>query len=202
MEKPNNWDKVQANTGDFENLQLGAHEIIIMSAEEYTGQTGNKSLKVEVDIAGNDPQKDFFSKQYNNNTNKDKKWPTGATKYVSLKQDDNCVAMLKGFTTCVEKSNPGYTWNFDEKTLTAKKLCGVFGLEEYEKQDGTVGLATKLVQFRSLDKINEIGIPKVKTLDNEYIDYEEYMNNKKGNKTSDPFKDYGDVVEISDNFLD
>lgn len=174
MEKPKNWDNVQANTGDFESLKLGGHEVVIKNAYEYTGMTGNTSLKVEVDIAGNDEQKEYYQKQYDNNTSSDKKWPAGSCKYISLKEDDTCVAMFKGFTTCVEKSNPGYTWNWDEKTLIGKKLCGVYGQEEYQDSDGEVRLATKLVQFRSLDKLNEIKIPRVKLLDGTYVDYEKY----------------------------
>ena len=200
MEKPKNWDSVQANTGDYESLKLGGHEVIIKSAEEYVGMTGNHSLKVEVDIAGNDEQRDFFQKQYNNNTNADKRWSSASTKYISLKDDDNCVAMFKGFTTCVEKSNPGYTWNFDERTLIGKKLCGVYGLEEFEKQDGTVGTATKLVQFRSLDKLKDVKIPKVKLLDGTLVEYEEYKNRPA--QSNDPFKGLEDVVEITDSFLD
>lgn len=197
MEKPKNWDSVQANTGDYENLKLGGHEVVIKNAYEYTGMTGNTSLKIEVDIAGNDEQKGFYQKQYDNNTNSDKKWPSASCKYISLKEDDTCVAMFKGFTTCIEKSNPGYTWNFDEKTLIGKKICGVYGLEEYEKQDGTIGTATKLVQFRSLDKLNEIKIPKVKLINGTFVDYEDYKN--KSVKIANDL--FGDVVEIDSDSL-
>ena len=198
MEKPKNWDSVQANTGDYESLRLGGHEVVIKDAYEYTGMTGNTSLKIEVDIAGNDEQKGFFQKQFDNNTNTDKKWPTGSCKYISLKEDDTCVAMYKGFTTCIEKSNPGYTWNFDEKTLIGKKICGVYGLEEYKDSKGEVRTATKLVQFRSLDKLSEIKIPKVKLLDGTYVEYEDYKNQTI--KTANEI--FGsDVVEISDDAL-
>lgn len=198
MEKPKNWDSVQANTGDYENLKLGGHEVVIKNAYEYIGQTGNTSLKIEVDIAGNDEQKGFFQKQFDNNTNTDKKWPTGGCKYISLKEDDTCVAMYKGFTTCVEKSNQGYTWNFDEKTLIGKKLCGVFGLEEFEDNEGKTKTATKLVQFRSLDKLNEIKIPKVKLLDGTTMDYEDYKN-RSVSAANDVFDN--SVVEITNDML-
>ena len=184
MEKPKNWDSVQANTGDYESLRLGGHEVVIKNAYEYTGITGNTSLKIEVDIAGNDKQKGFFQRQFENNTNMDKKWPNGSCKYISLKEDDACVAMYKGFTTCVEKSNSGYTWNFDEKSLIGKKLCGVYGLEEYQDQEGEIRTATKLVQFRSLDKLNEIKIPKVKLVDGTYMEYEDYKNRSNNNTSS------------------
>ena len=197
MEKPKNWDNVQANTGDYESLKLGAHEVIIKDAYEYTGMTGNKSLKVEVDIAGNDEQKSFFQKQYDNNTLSERKWPSAGCKYISLKEDDTCVAMFKGFTTVVENSNQGYKWNFDEKSLIGKKLCAVFGLEEYQDNEGKIKTATKLVQFRSLDKLNEIKIPKVKLLNGELVEYEEYKNrNDEVQQLNDLFG--SGVVEISD----
>lgn len=202
MKKPNNWDSVQANTGDYESLKLGGHEVIIKNAYEYTGMTGNTSLKIEVDISGNDEQKGFYQKQFDSNTNSDKKWPSASCKYISLKDDDTCVAMFKGFTTIIENSNPGYKWNFDEKTLIGKKLCGVYGLEEYKDNEGKIKTATKLVQFRSLDKLKDIKIPKVKLLDGTFVEYEEYNSRKQENKSNDPFKDYGDIVEIQDNFLD
>jgi hypothetical protein len=198
MEKPKNWDSVQANTGDYESLKLGGHEVIIKNAYEYKGMTGNTSLRVEVDIDGNDEQKGFYQKQYDNNTNSDKKWPSASTKYISLKEDDTCVAMFKGFTTCVENSNPGYTWNFDEKTLIGKKLCGVYGLEEYQDNEGKTKTATKLVQFRSLDKLNTIKIPKVKKLDGTFVDYEEYKN---GSSSTTPFDDKIEVTDDDVSFI-
>lgn len=199
MEKPKNWDNVQANTGDYESLKLGAHEVVIKNAYEYTGMTGNTSLKIEVDIDGKDEQKGFYQKQYDNNTNNNKKWPNASCKYISLREDDTCLALYKGFTTIIENSNPGYTWNFDEKTLIGKKLCGVYGLEEYEDSEGNIRTATKLIQFRSLDKLNSIKIPKVKLLDGTFVEYEEYS---KPNNNSNPFEGMEDVVEITDDILD
>lgn len=200
MEKPKNWDSVQANTGDYESLKLGGHEVVIKDAYEYTGMTGNKSLKVEVDIAGNDEQKGFFQKQYDNNTLSERKWPSAGCKYISLKEDDTCVAMFKGFTTVVENSNQGYKWNFDEKSLIGKKLCAVFGLEEYQDNEGKTKTATKLVQFRSLDKLNEIKIPKVKLLNGDMVEYEEYKKMSDQNKQLNDL--FGDsVVEISSSNL-
>lgn len=185
--------------GEFENLALGGHEIVIMDAREYTSEfSGNTSLKVSVDIAGNDEQKGFFQKQYNENTNENKKWSSGATKYLSLK--DEQIAYLKGFITAVEKSNNGFKFNTKGtwEQLKGKKLAGQFGLEEYTKQDGTTGTATKLVQFRSLDKLSEIKIPKVKLLDGTYVEYEDYKNQTI--KTANEI--FGsDVVEISDDAL-
>lgn len=197
------WDKTEAKEmGERETLELGGHELVIMDAREYTGLTGNTSLKVSVDIAGNDKQKGFFKKQYEANTNVDKKWSNSAIKYLSLK--DEQLAYLKGFITSLEKSNPGFKFNKKGtwEQLKNLKLAGQFGLEEYEKQDGTIGTATKLVQFRSLDKLKEIKIPKVKKLDGSLVEYEDYKETKTVKNNSNPFGELSDVVEITDNFLD
>lgn len=185
--------------GEFESLKLGGHEIVIKNAGLYTGQSGNTSLKVEVDITGNDKQKGFFQKQYDNNVLAERKWPTGATRYLSLKKES--LGYTKGFITALEKSNNGFKFDTNKgwEQLNNLKCAGVFGLEEYEKQDGSVGTTTKLTQFRSLDKLNEIKIPKVKLLNNSYVDYEDYINRKKSNNIENT---YGEEVEISDNFLD
>lgn len=185
IKKTENWDKVEPakEFGEFESLKLGGHECVIKSAVEYTGFTGNTSLQICVDIAGNDEQKGFFQKQFDNNTNSDKRWPNGAIKYISLKDDDKCVAMMRGFITTLENSNPKFKWDFDESKLVGLKLVGVWGLEEYQNEKGETKTATKLNQFRSLDKLKEVKIPKVKTLDNQYIAYEEYISGKKFNSS-------------------
>lgn len=198
------WDETEAKEfGEYENLELGGHEIVILDAREHKSDfSGNVSLKISVDIAGNDKQKGFFQKQFDENTSADKKWSSGATKYLSLK--DEQLAYLKGFITSLEKSNPGFKFNKKGtwEQLKNLRLAGQFGLEEYEKQDGTIGTATKLVQFRSLDKLKEIKIPKVKKLDGSLVEYEDYKETKTAKNNSNPFGELSDVVEITDNFLD
>ena len=197
------WDTTEPKEfGEYEALKLGGHEIKILDAREHKSEfTGNTSLKISVDIAGNDEQKGFFQKQFDNNTNADKKWSNGACKYLSLK--DEQLAYLKGFITALEKSNPNFKFNTkgEWKQLEGLKLAGVFGLEEYEKQDGTIGTTTKLIQFRSLDKLKDIKIPKVKLLDGSTVEYENYKPSNNSNNT-DPFAQYNDVVEITENMLD
>lgn len=201
LKKPTNYDDVQVNQ-DYVRLELGGHKGIIKKVEEYTGLTGNTSLKVEVDTDKTDKQPEYYQEQYNNNPNMDKKWPTGATKYVSLKEEENCVKMLKGFITAVENSNPGFTYNWDKEIdqLNGKKVGLVFGLEEYKDNEGKVKTATKLTQFRSVDKVDNVQIPRVKLIDNTYMDYDDYQERK--NDNNDPFEQFGDSVEIDENFLD
>ncbi len=193
------WDKTEAKEfGEFENLELGGHEIVILDAREYTSEiSGNTSLKVSVDIAGKDKQAGFFKKQYEDNTNADKKWPTGAVKYLSLK--DEQLAYLKGFITSLEKSNSNFKFNTKGtwEQLKGLKLAGQFGLEEYKDNEGNIKTAIKLVQFRSLDKLNEIKIPKVKMLDGSYISYDDYI---KRNETTNSYL-ANSTVDIPDSAL-
>ena len=194
LKKPSNYDEIQVNE-DFTPIEIGGHKGIIKKVEEYTSPvSGNTSLKVEVDTDKTDKQPNYFQEQYDNNTNMDKKWSPSAVKFVSLKEEENCIKMLKAFITSVENSNNGFTFNWgkDVNQLVGKKVGLIFGLEEYEDQEGKLKTARKITQFRSIDKVDNAKIPKVKLLDGTYIEYEKYQENK-----NNPFKDFGDTVEVS-----
>ena len=78
-----------------------------------------------------------------------------------------------------------------------KKIGLVFGMEEYESQDGTLKTNNKLREFRSIDKVDNVKIPKVKMLDGTYVEYEEYTKS-----SADKAKDlFGSSVEISSDDL-
>lgn len=203
LSKPKNYDEVQVNQ-DFERLELGGHKGIIKNIEEYTSTiSGNTSLKVEVDTDKTDKQPGYYQKQFDENTATDKKWPPAGTKYVPLGDNENQVKMLKAFITSVENSNPNFKfdWNKDERTqLIGKKIGIVAGQEEYTDSEGKTKLATKIVQFRSLDKVDSVKIPKVKLLDGTFVEYENYTSNT--NESTDPFNELGDIVEITNDILD
>ena len=200
--KPKTYDEININE-EFEKLELGGHKGIIIKAEEYTSDfSGKKSLKVYVDTASDDKQPEYFKKQYENDTRIDRKYPNGAIKYVPLGEEENQIKMLKSFLTCVENSNTNYTydWNKEVDQLKGKKIGIVFGQEEYTSQDGTTKLATKLREFRSIDKVDNVKIPKVKLLDGSYVTYDDYMERKENlsSKINDLF---GEVPEISSDQL-
>lgn len=185
IKKPSNYDDVEIMEFDFTPIELGGHKGIIMKAEEYTSpQSSKTSLKVCVDTAKDDKQPEYFREQYKNDNRVDRKWSNSAIKYVSLGDEETQVRQLKAFITAYEKSNDcQFDWNKNWEQLTGKKIGLVFGMEEYESQDGSLKTNNKLREFRSIDKIDNVKIPKVKKLDNSYVDYEEYMNSKKINDT-------------------
>ena len=180
LKKPNNYDNVEINDFDFEVIELGGHKGIIMQAEEYTSpQSGKTSLKVSVDTAKDDKQPNFFAEQYKNDTRIDRRWSNNAIKYIPLGDEENQIRMLKGFITAYEKSNNcKFDWNLDWNQLKNKKIGLVFGMEEYENQNGETKTTNRLRDFRSLDKIENVKIPKVKKLDGTYVKLEEYSRTK------------------------
>ncbi len=201
-----NWSEVEAKGMEdfnFKTLPIGAYECIIKDARIHTNkENGKETLKVSVDIASGE-YKDYFQKRYDNNNNSDKKWDNNAVKYLAFQSEN--VSYFKGFITCVENSNVGYTWNWDEATLKGKKICGVFQYEEYEKQDGSKAVKVRLSKFRSLDKMKESQenlSDSVRLLNGSYISYDEYNETKTEKNNSNLFGELNDLVEITDNLLD
>lgn len=200
MERINNWNEIDAKgMDDFRGLPIGAYECVIKDARiNHNEQNGKDTFKVSVDIASGE-YKDYFQKMYENDTRIDKRWNNNAVRYLAYEGDN--AAYFKGFITVVENSNVGYTWDWDETKLKGKKVCGVFQYEEYEKQDGTKGVKVRLSKFRSLEKMKDIEVSdSVKLLNGSYMTIDDY--NERKEESNDPFKDFGDAVEINDDILD
>lgn len=191
MEKITNWEQVEAKgMEDFKALPIGAYECVIKEAGIYKSEKSQKeSFRVAVDIATGD-YKDYYQNRYDSNNNANKTWDNNATRYLAFEGDN--VAYFKGFITSVENSNPGYTWDWDEKKLVGKKICGVFQYEEYENQEGKKGIKVRLSKFRSLDKMEEINVTdSVRLLNGTYVNKSDY--NKEESTT--PFNN---LVETTD----
>ena len=177
-----NWNEIEAKgMEDFKALPIGAYECIIRKAEVYTNiKTGKESFKVEVDIASGE-YKGYFQKRFDNNNNSTKTWDNNSTRYLAFEGDN--TAYFKGFITCVENSNPGYKWDWDETKLTGKRVCGVYQYEEYEKQDGSRAVKVRLSKFRSLDKMKDIDVnDSVRMLNGSYMSIDDY--NEKNEKST------------------
>lgn len=164
-----NYDKTQAYDGDFETLTLGGHECVIKGTKIESYDWGDM-LVLALDIDAGE-HKGFYQRQYDRRKaeKSDAKWPgtyrQAIPKDDGSDKDNKTKGFFKGMITCIEKSNPGYTWNWDERSLAGKKVGGVFGQEEFETQTGEVKLATKCFYLRSLDAIRKgVNVPKIKTL--------------------------------------
>lgn len=198
IKKPSNYDNIEVMEFDYTPIELGGHKGTIMKAEEYTSpQSGKTSLKVSADTAKDDKQPEYFAEQYRNDTRIDKRWSNSAIKYIPLGEEENQVKMLKAFITAYENSNGcKFDWSKDWEQLKDKKIGLVFGMEEYENQDGELKTINKLREFRSIDKVDNIKIPKVKLLDGTYVEYENYMK-KNESKTTSAEEVFGNGVTIT-----
>ena len=161
MQKPNNYEKVQA-AGEFTPLELGGHILVIKQVEEMTSKTGKPMLKVSFDTADNDKQPHYFADQFRNDIRPDKKWPNNGTVYILRDDaDGNCSRNFKTFTTSVEKSNPGFqiVWGDSfAQCFKNKMVGGVFGVV-HDAYEGREVNKRQLRWFRSSDKVNEAEIP-------------------------------------------
>lgn len=187
---PNNWNEIEpVEAGEFKNLVPGAYICKIMDVRENKNeQTGNTSLKVSVDICEGE-YKDFFQKQYDNNTLSERKWSSSAIKYVSFKEDS--IKYFKGFITAVENTSKKQLKvqagkELDYEQFKGFKVVGVFGYEEWKNDKNEIKLSIKLTSFRSLDKINEIPEPKVKLLDKTYVSMNDYEEMKEDRRSNSP----------------
>lgn len=78
----------------------------------------------------------------------------------------NALPFFKAYITAIEKSNPGYKWDWNEKGLGGK-LCVInFRDEEYIK-DGQVKVMAKPYEVRSIPALEagDIKVPAMKTVE-------------------------------------
>ncbi len=164
--------KAERPSGGREMLPAGGYVCDILSARVESGEWGD-TLIIAHDVAEGD-YKGIFKRDYDNNTREDKKWR--GTFRIRLPKDDGTEQdawkkrSLGNFIWAIEESNPGYTWNWDEKTLKGKKLGLLYRNKEWQMGDRT-GWTTEAISSTSVDDIREgkFRIPKDKPLANKVV---------------------------------
>lgn len=176
MEKLKGYDEAQAITGEYEKLNAGGYICKIKSAKEEKSKTGKRMLVIALDILEGD-KKDFFKKRFDEDTRAEKKWPAGAI-YRQMLEGEKAAGFLKGLITSIEASNEGFKWDWDEKKLANLKCGAIFGEEEYEKLDGSIGTSTKVKFIRTVKSIEEgnFKIPEIKKLPQKGEAFEDFVN--------------------------
>jgi hypothetical protein len=154
--------------GDFEQLPSGGYVCEIKQAEEIQNQRGGSRLEISVDIAEGD-YKGYFANLYKADTREDKKWR--GTFRLRLPKDDGSEQdawkkrSLGNTIWALEQSNPGFSWDWDEKKLKGKKIGLLYRNKEWE-MNGRTGWTTEAISAESIDNIREgkFRIPKDKAL--------------------------------------
>lgn len=161
MKAINNFENVQATTGEFNRPTAGGYCIEILAVKDVpmNEQTGKGDyLKIDYDICHGD-----FAGYY---TKQNEKF--GGDWFASFIRSykETAAGMFKHFINCVEESNAGYKWVWDEKSLVHKYVGVVLGEEEYQKKDGSVGTKLVVKDIKTCDQIlkGDFKVPAIKKL--------------------------------------
>lgn len=165
INKIENWDKVEANFGEPKRLSAGGYVCVVYSAKkEKSKNTDKEMLVINFDIAEGE-FKGFYMNRYKNapRDNGNPVEPKWQGKYYIVLEGEGYEGRLKAFTTSIEESNQGYTWDWNEENLKGKLFGGIFREEEY-LYNGEIRTNAKLWQVRSVKKIKDgdFVIPKKK----------------------------------------
>lgn len=123
--------KKQAQNQGGAKLPAGAYVCKVLAVKYENGADGTSDrIAVQFDIAEGD-YKDFFKNQYDANTSEDKRWKGSVRIYVPTDDGSDRDAWTKrnfaSWTDSFEKSNVGYSWDWDEKKWKNKLVGIVFG---------------------------------------------------------------------------
>lgn len=164
MERMQGYEEARALTGEYETLEAGGYICEIKQAKEEKSKSGKKMLVIVLDIVEGE-KAGFFRNRFNEDTRTEKKWPAGAV-YRQMLEGEKAAGYLKGLITSLEASNPNFKWAWDESKLAGLKCGAIFGEEEYEKLDGSVGTTTKVKFIRTVQAIQEgkFKVPEIKKL--------------------------------------
>lgn len=134
-------------------LPVGGYVAKIMNAEVKEYNWG-EVLVISFDIAEGD-YKDFFANQYKANTNEDKKWKGNFRINVPQESNKWFESQKRSFgnaIACIEESNSGYHWDWDETKLKGKTVGVLFRNFEWEV-NGNAGWSTECGCFISADDV-------------------------------------------------
>lgn len=172
IRQPDNWNEVKEFT-ERKTLPLGAYVCKIINAE-VQGNTYGEQLCIVFDIAEGE-HAGFFKQEFNANTFENKKYKgvlrLWLPKYNGDPNDEMTKRVLKGLVTSVEKSNPGYKWNWEEKSLVGRYVGILFRNEEWDYNDKQ-GWAVRPFRAISTDSVRagDYTLPKDKPLKNKPTD--------------------------------
>lgn len=149
-----------------EKLPVGAYVAKIMNVRYTPGENGNSDrIDIQFDIADGD-YKDFFKKQYEENTTEDKKWKGKTSIYVPKDDGSEKDGWTKNtfakWTNALEDSNSKYKWDWDESKWKGLSVGLMFA------KTGTVieGKEVVYTDVRYPMSVAEAKDPNVKVPDN------------------------------------
>ena len=159
--------KAERSAGGRETLPAGGYVCNILSARVESGEWGD-TLVIAHDVAEGE-YAGLFKRDYDNNPNENKKWR--GTFRLRLPKDDGTEQdawkkrSLGNTIWALEESNPGFSFDWDEKKLKGKRIGLLYRNKEWAFNDRS-GWTTEAISAESIDNIRngKFKIPKDKTL--------------------------------------
>lgn len=157
MKAFSNYNETQAYT-QSDRLPANGYVLKVLNVKIDEGKNGNSDqMIISYDVAEGDFT-DFYKKNYANQQGEDKRWK-GTTrlwlpKDDGTEQDGWTKRKFKTFIVCVEDSNSGFHWDWDEGKLKGKLVGGIFNDKEYN-YNGKNGFYTALHHFVTVETIRE-----------------------------------------------
>ena len=148
--------KAERSSSGRETLPAGGYVCQIISAKVDPNEWG-ETLVVAHDVCEGDYE-GIFKRDYENNDREDKKWR--GTFRLKLPKDDGSEQdawkkrSFSNFIWAIEQSNPGFTWDWDEKKLKGKKVGLIYRNKEWE-MNGRTGWTTEAAGSESIDNIRD-----------------------------------------------
>lgn len=149
-----------------ETLPVGGYVAKIMDATVISYDWGDV-LKVDFDIAEGE-YKGFFATDYRNNPNDDKKWR--GTYRINIPDErnqyfDSQRKSFNNFIACLEETNSGFHFDWDESKLKGKGIGVLFRNKEWE-YNGSTGWTTECCAVTTAKDVREgnFKMPKDKPL--------------------------------------
>lgn len=174
MRMAKDWDTTRSATfGESERLSLGGHVCKILNAK-VEDTNGHEQLVLCFDIDEGTEYDGFFRRQFDGIKTRGNgisipNWPNGGT-YRQFTRDykdqEKTNPFFKGLITAVVESNPGYAWDWNERSLAGKYIGFVFGEEEYVNRDGEVKVTTRARYCCTAADAPDKEPPKLKELKN------------------------------------
>ena len=169
-----NYENVQASSGEFARPTAGGYICKIMDVEDVPfNKEKNKGdyLRIEYDIADGE-FKDYYKQQFD-------KWGGNWNASFIRSYKETALGMFKHFTNCLEKSNVGYEWDWNEKGIIGGLIGLVLGEEEYKNGNGDIRTKLVVTQIKTVEEIKngdfKVPAPKKLAVETSSVNIDNFM---------------------------
>lgn len=157
---------IKKSAGAYEPLPAGGYVAKILNAEVVQYNWGS-ALVVSFDVAEGE-YRSFFANQYRESTSEDKKWKGNYRLTIPDENNQYYEGQKRAFgnfIACVEESNSGWHWSWNESELKGKMVGILVRNYEYDI-NGRRGWSTEACSAVSVDDVRDkaFKIPKDRQL--------------------------------------